>query len=352
MVRTAWPAEALTRAGELEIVELPPILDITETRGHNGRPEVTKIGNLPDVDLMVFTRVLSERLVSVIRYVRKQGIPVICDIDDDFRNMPSNSPAVAAINPRLNPRYSWRHFVNAAKEADWVTVSTPALLRYRPEACSLIRNLVPEFYLSIPRPRGGTPIVGWSGTVQSHPGDLDVTQGGVARAVQEMAAKFVVIGEAEGVAQILNLREEPLCTGRLGHPTYAQHLAHFDVGIVPLALNQYTNAKSALTPLSMAALGVWWVGSASPEYLRLYAQLEMVVRTVSGHLRPPAGIAGPRGREWRREVLRGLRTPDNEREEAIAHIKEYIKAEQTVEAKAHERLEVWSAVAQGVAPPC
>ena len=128
---------------------------------------------------------------------------------------------------------------------------------------------------------------------------------------------------------------------------YAENLARFDVGIVPLLLNSYTRAKSAITPLSMSALGVWWVGSKSPEYELFYDQLVAATRHVSANLPPPAGLAGPRAREWRREVLRGLRTPYSEREEAIAAVREYLRLEHTVEANAHKRLDLWTKVAQG-----
>jgi hypothetical protein len=347
LVRTAWYADYLAKQGEIELVTLPDVLNVTEGRGDNGRPQVQAVHNLPDVDLMVFTRVLSERLVSVIRFIHKQGIKIVVDIDDDFRNMPSVSTAIGMISPTRNPRYNWTHTVAAAKEADWVTVSTPALQHYRPDASTVLRNTIPSFYLDIPIVCFEPKVVGWSGTVKSHPGDLNVTHGGVATAVSEADAKFVVIGDDDDVQQALGLAQPPLCTGRLGHPHYAQQLANFDVGIVPLLLNTYTKAKSYLTPLSMAALGVWWVGSPSPEYQRFYDEL---TDHLSPHLRPPAGLAAPRAREWRREVLRGLRTPYNERKEAVAAVRDYIREHHTVEIRAHERLELWTQVAHGKTP--
>jgi|SRR5215469_3171712 len=349
LVRTAWWADYLQKQGSIELVSLPQILNITETqtRGNGERPEVINISNLPDMDLIVFTRVLAERLVSVIRYIRKQGIKVIVDMDDDFRHIPSFAPARNAVNPNWNVRYNWRHFLQAAREATWVTCSTPELQRYALGHSTVLRNAIPSFYLDINPAKIGIPVVGWSGTVQSHPGDLDVTHGGVSSAVQEANAKFVVIGETEDVQRSLNLSEEPLCTGRLGQPEYAYQLAKFDVGIVPLSLNQYTRAKSALTPLSMTALGVWWVGSRTPEYELFYDQLATATRRLSLNLSPPAGLARPRGREWRREVLQGLRAPDNQRREAVAAVRDYIRENHTVESQAHRRLELWTKVVEG-----
>lgn len=346
LVRTAWWADYLQRQGDIEVVSLPEILDIEEIPAQNGeRPEVINVKNLPDMDLMIFTRVLSERLVGVIRWIRKQGIKVIIDIDDDFRSLPSTSAAIHMIHPHSNPRYNWRHLQQAAREADWVTVSTPGLQRYASDHSTVLRNCIPSFYLDINQSKGETQIVGWSGTVKSHPGDLGVTHGGVSWAISEANAKFVVIGDADDVQKELNLLNPPLCTGRLGHPAYAENLARFDVGIVPLLLSNYTKAKSYITPLSMSALGVWWVGSRSPEYELFYDQLTTATKRLSAHLSPPAGLAGPRAREWRREVLRGLRTP--EKEEAVAAVREYIRLEHTVEANAHKRLELWTEVVEG-----
>jgi len=353
LVRTAWYADYLQQTEQIELVKLPEILNVTEAQQQsNGeRPVVTNIANLPDMDLIIFTRVLAERLVSVIRWIREQGIKVIVDMDDDFRNMPSNAPSRDMLNPNYNPRYNWRHFLQAAREADWVTCSTPDLQRYAPNHSTVLRNAIPSFYLRIDPHKLTEPrVVGWSGTVRSHPGDLDVTRGGVARAVYEADAKFVVIGEPDGVQRALGLEEPPLCTGRLGHPEYAKQLAHFDVGIVPLENNRYTQAKSAITPLSMSALGVWWVGSRSPEYIRFYAQLYDVIKRLSPHLSPPAALADPRARDWRREVLRGLRVPENERKEAVAQVRQYIEGHHTVEGNAYKRLAIWEQVVEGKTP--
>lgn len=346
LVRTAWWADWLQRQGQIEIVKLPDVLNITEAQpqGNGERPKVLSIQNLPDMDLIVFTRVLAERLVGVIDWIKAQGIKVIVDMDDDFRNLPSISDAHWMIHPETNPRYNWKHFLRAARTADWVTCSTPELQRYAPKHSTVLRNAIPGWYLGVDVPKGGKPIVGWSGTVKSHPGDLDVTRGGVSAALREANAAFVVIGDPDDVQMSLNLDEPPLCTGRLGHPQYAMQLANFDVGIVPLASNQYTRCKSSLTPLSMSALGVWWVGSKSPEYQLFYEEL------LRAHPSPPAGLAGPRAREWRREVLRGLRTPENERKEAVAAVKEFIRSNYTIESQAHKRLELWTQVVEGKTP--
>jgi hypothetical protein len=170
---------------------------------------------------------------------------------------------------------------------------------------------------------------------------LDQTHGGVARAIEECNARMIVVGDPENVGRILNLNPPPAGTGMIPHPRYPLEMARLDVAIVPLATNVYTQAKSWITPLTCSALGVPWVGSPSPEYELFYQGLTRATKT------PPAALARAKGREWRREVIKALRMPENEREEAMAATKQYIQEHHVIETQAWKRGEVWEEVANG-----
>lgn len=340
-MRTRWAAEALAARDKLELVKLPPVLDIVEQPAATvfERPVVQAIKNLPEMDLIVFTRVLAERLVQLIPLIQGRGIKVVCDIDDDFRHAPPMLVGARKIDPKRNPRYNWKHYVKACQLADWVTCSTPPLQRYAPDHSTVVRNCVPLRYLGLRMRRPGVPIVGWSGAIAAHPGDLDVTHGGVVSACHEANVRFRVVGDEQGVQRALGFTTPLAGTGMLSHEQYAVELARLSVGIVPLVDSTYNRSKSAITPLSMSALGVPWVGSPQPEYELLYQELLRATES------PPAALAGPRGREWKREVLRALRTPENEREESIAATREVIRQHHVIETQCENWLEVWQMVA-------
>jgi glycosyltransferase involved in cell wall biosynthesis len=136
----------------------------------------------------------------------------------------------------------------------------------------VLPNLVPERYLRVTKPVvgiSGDVTVGWGGTVATHPGDLCVTGGRVARAVTETGARFRVIGDGVRVRRDLDLADEPDVAGWVPLDDWPAALATIDVGIVPLAPTPFNAAKSALKMLEFASVGVPVVSSPTPDNLRL-----------------------------------------------------------------------------------
>jgi glycosyltransferase involved in cell wall biosynthesis len=173
-------------------------------------------------------------------------------------------------------------------------------------------------------------LVGWSGTLLSHHGGLEVTRGQVARAVQAADATMRIIGPISERARVqlaLGLAEPPEATGWLAITDYPAALARLDLGIVPLADNRFNAAKSALTGLSMAACGVPFVASATAEYRRLAAL--------------GAGRLAAKPKDWGREVGRLLRDPALRQE--LAAQGRAVAADHTIEANAWRTWEAWDA---------
>jgi hypothetical protein len=168
-----------------------------------------------------------------------------------------------------------------------------------------------------------------------HPGDLRVTRGGVAKALLEAEADFMVVGERHGVKEALELDREPYATGLVSHPMYVRKLAELDVGIAPLSDNAYTRAKSALKILQYSALGTGWVASPSPEHVRLHAEMAAYASQ-----EPPGALAASRSREWRREVLRALRRAENA-SEGIEELRAFVADHYLIERNAWRWAEAW-----------
>lgn len=251
---------------------------------------------LEGADVVVFQRVLSRERFEVMCAVQQAGAAVVVEIDDDFHAIHKLNLAWKFTNPLRDPDHNRDWLARACRQADLVTVTTPALAeRYGPNA-HVVPNYVPESYLNIkpgvvdgllPRPDG--LLVGWSGSLATHPGDLQVCGDGVLRALNAKAAKFHVIGTGVGVKDALGLAKEPTATGWQPIDVYPEALSQLDVGIVPLLASNFNEAKSWLKGLEMAAVGVPFVASPTGPYRALFAE--------------GAGLPAEYADDWRAKLL-------------------------------------------------
>lgn len=221
-----------------------------------------------DIDLLIVQRPLRRSLHTLIAQANRQGIAVIVELDDDFESVHPENPAWGKVNPRISPlsNYEWLH--KTANLADAVTVSTPRLLKYGQGRSHVLRNNVPQSifgYTATPLTSRG---LGWTGSVSTHPGDLQKARAGVSKALRKPSDTFHVVGDGIGVSGSLGLSEpQVVSTGWVSLDLYYQTILDtISVGIVPLQDNKFNQAKSFLKGLEMAALGIPFVASPTEEY--------------------------------------------------------------------------------------
>ena len=115
--------------------------------------------------------------------------------------------------------------------------------------------------------------IGWTGNVLVHPYDLQEMGSGLQQALDRTKGKsqFVVLGQKWDARQRLLLSEEPseVLWKREVDDYVAAVGELFDVGIAPLRLDRFNNAKSWLKPLEYSARGVFCVRARTSEYERL-----------------------------------------------------------------------------------
>lgn len=217
------------------------------TRDTNG---TVRVWNLPpvDADVVVFQRPLNDDLAAAIPAVQAQGVACVVELDDDFRNVHPLNTAAAMVTPESSPRSNWRHLMRACEVADLVTVSTRSLTRYAPHGrVRVVGNYLPSSILGLTRPAHSNerPVrVGWTGTVATHPLDLTVTRGAVARVIEDTGSVMTVIGNPSLVARDLGLSQEPTSVPWVDLPHYPQAiLDNIDVGIAPLMDTPFNTAK-------------------------------------------------------------------------------------------------------------
>ncbi len=245
----------------------------------------------------------------MIEQFQAQGVAVVVDVDDDFTAIHPDNGAYPLYSGRMSAALHGRHIARCCALADLVTVSTPALAeRYGAHGrVVVLRNCVPAKILDYPSLSDGHTL-GWPGRVASHPGDLEVTHGGVGEAI-DGDWRFHVIGEAVGVREKLHLPCEPSETPWIASvEDYHRELCRLDVGIAPLGDTKFNEAKSALKCLEMAGCGVPFVASPRAEDRGLGVGL----------------LAKDRARNWR-SALRGLMDSESLRTEIAEEGREAVR---------------------------
>lgn len=225
----------------------------------------------PDADVVVLQRPLRRELVECIPYLQGHGIAVVVELDDDFERIPPRNIAWKQTHPKQSPERNWKWLRMACDMADLVTCSTPALARRY--GGYVLPNRVPESYFAIEREPNETerPVIGWTGNASTHPDDLPVAGDAVRRLILQGRADFALVGDGRFVAHCMGLPQEyPLrASGYVPIDIYPEYMSQFDVGIVPLEMNAFNEAKSWLKGLEFAALGVPFVASPTSEYKAL-----------------------------------------------------------------------------------
>lgn len=250
----------------------------------------------PDADVVVINRPARAHWAEAIPMLQAAGVRVVVDVDDDFDAIPA---ANIARRDYRHPRCNGEWLRRACLLADLVTCTTPDLARrYAPHGrVAVLPNLVPAHYLDVEPSEPLERTIGWTGSVDTHPGDLETVGSAVADVVGAHEGWRVhVVGTGKGVPQRLHV-PSVTATGRwLPFGSYPQALARLAVGIVPLQDSRFNRSKSALKAAEMSALGVPVVMSPTPDNLRLH-----------GH---GIGLVAKTPREWSQHLTRLVEDDD------------------------------------------
>lgn len=325
--RLIWASEVL-RATDHDVTVVSPRERGSHLRATtNAEGRITGVGYPPDADVIVLQRITHSKLVEAIKIMRERGVAVVIDMDDDLAAIDPRNPAFRAMHPThgMSKDHNWHNTQRACENATYVTVSTPALLpRYSPHGRGdVLFNCVPESYLAIERE--DSVVVGWGGSVHSHPGDLQTMGPAVSQLVRDGIC-FRVVGPADGARQALGLDRDPEATGPRDMLTeWPQALAELGVGIAPLADTRFNSAKSWLKPLEYAALGVVPVMSPRAEYRRINDQ--------------GVGVLADKPRHWVTRVRELVRN-SGRRTELAAAGREFA-ATRTIELNAWRWWQAW-----------
>lgn len=268
--RVIWPSEVLKNMGvDVEIVK-PGARDVG-LQGVMDGDRMVDVQIPADADVIVLQRVSHRHITQAVRLIRDRGVAVVVELDDDLSCIDPRNPAFDFLHPRgPQPDHSWHNTMDACRDATMVVTSTPSLLpRFAPHGRGMVyENYVPARMLNIPRV--DHDLIGWGGSVHSHPGDLQVMGSSVQRLINE-GHQFGVIGNGIGVREAWGLPEEVglHVSGVVPLDEWGDALSKLGIGVAPLADTKFNVSKSWLKMAEMAAVGVPCVGSPRAEYSRL-----------------------------------------------------------------------------------
>jgi hypothetical protein len=287
-----YPASILASQGHDVTILTPGERDGFKA-GVDAAGNIVRVDGIPPgTDVLIMQRVAHGVLARAIPVIRKMGVAVVVDMDDDLSTIHPSNPAFAGLHPRAAHDFSWVSAANACRDATMVTTTTRALeKRYTPRTrvTRVIDNYVPDHYHSIPHTDVGSEF-GYPGSLHSHPDDVPLL-GHAPRTLADEGFTFRVVGDGAGFDRALGLEFEPPATGGLPLDEWPQAVSELGVGVAPLAQSAFNDGKSRLKVLEMSALGVPWVASPRVEYERF-------------HRRTGVGFMAKRPRDW----LRALRT--------------------------------------------
>lgn len=284
-------------------------------------------------DVVVFQRPSNHSFPQAIELLKKMGVAVVVEVDDLMHGISTSH----AMHRDLIGGGSGNRILQCARLADMVTVSTPALQQVYGGygASRVIPNAIPRRIAELPpayERRSAQPVtVGWTGSVFTHPHDLEQMGSGVRTALDRAdgSARFVVFGQSDGAQRTLNLRDSvaeimwlPNVDGYLS--VLGQQL---DIGVAPLRRDRFNVAKSWLKPLEYAARGVYPIRSVIDEYDRL-----------------GIGRYCKNSKDWSREISRAIADPDMRREFAQAE-RERVFAGHLLDHTAEMWIEAWRSAA-------
>jgi len=281
-----------------------------------------------DADVAVVQRVTRRIAVDFVATLKAAGHRVIVDVDDDLDALHPNHPYRTVLDGDTR---SADNLHAACELADLVTVTTQPLAdRYAPHGRYVILpNLVPSAYLEVKARRRGPLRVGWTGRPISHLGDALVMGGKVGPVVADAGAQFCAWGQSAprtfsevGVpaGARVTVPHRPLRSG------YPESLAELSVGLVPLQDSPFNRAKSWLKGIESAALGVPFVASPLPEYVKLHGL--------------GVGLLAATPEEWVDHVGRLLASPGERAE--LAEAGRAVMAGLCYEDHAHRWWDAWT----------
>lgn len=228
-------------------------------------------GMLTGWDVSVVKLLMHRATPELFRLMQSRGERVIVDVDDFHYGLHPENVAYNATNPHKNPASNRMHYEKAIRYADTVTVSTNFLAEFYAARCRDVR-LIPnaidaERFHIVEQPE--RPVLGWVGGTLWRSGDIELLRDWLPAFVKDHQVAVHHSGHipADGHhfaarAGLRRVQTTPMSLVK----DYPRLLTPISVGLVPLAANDFNEAKSYLKGLEYAAAGIPFIATPTLEY--------------------------------------------------------------------------------------
>lgn len=232
---------------------------------------------LDELDAIIVSRTAFDSLELAEAFLERSarhGIPVVVDVDDSFHLMDESHPQFAEYRPKID---ALSLMLESADEIWCSTVPLQDSLQTRFGPSILFPNsLDPRLWRSYrdftdlpPREDDGCLELLYAGSV-THGSDLEMIMPVLDQLQKNVPIRLTVIGIAPDISSRTWIRRLTPGTNSV-YPRFAPWMRRqaglFDVGIAPLAENDFNRFKSDLKILEYRAMGLVPVASASQPYL-------------------------------------------------------------------------------------
>lgn len=231
-----------------------------------------------DLDVIVIQRWMQANAAPAIKRAVASGQVIVNDVDDHYDGLATSNRAWLATHPKLFPDNNRNLYKEALAASSALTVSTrflvPKMERFGkpvfhvPNMLDLERWDVQDV--------SGPPVVGWVGVTAFRSGDLESLKG----ILEPWMLRHPEVGfhhsgyhqKLPGVDAALGLSRPISVTPMDNILKYPAMFEHFNIGIVPLTLNNFNEAKSSIKGIEYSACGIPTIASPTKEYERLRAR--------------------------------------------------------------------------------
>lgn len=242
--------------------------------GHKS-PIVNPPVSFDKLDVVIIKLFMWHKSKEMIEEARSLGQVVIIDIDDWFMGLPQTNIAFTTTHPNSDSEWNRDHMHSSYSAADALIHSTEFLADNYGKLNKnnyIVRNSVsPQLFLKRYDNAGWKPTIGWVGIMLWRQHDVEKLKGILGPFLDEHDLMFyhagMLMDRPKQFAELTNMDPERLIesTGTNVH-NYGNILLPMDVGLVPLDMIPFNEAKSSLKGMEYAMSGIPFIANATHEY--------------------------------------------------------------------------------------
>jgi hypothetical protein len=244
------------------------------TYGHRS-PIMNPRVSFDKLDIVVIKLFMWKNAKEMIEEARSLGQVVIIDIDDWFMGLPTTNIAFETTHPNTSADWNRDHMHASYGAPDALIHSTEFLAdnygKFNKNNYVVRNSVAPELFLKRYDNAGTKPIIGWVGIMLWRKHDVEILQGILGPFLDDFDLQFyhagMLIDRPKEFAHLTKMNPDRLIesTGTNVH-NYGNILLPMDIGLVPLDMIPFNEAKSSLKGVEYAMSGIPFVASASKEY--------------------------------------------------------------------------------------